>query len=69
MPYCPECHDEFQDWVNECPDCKVPLVDVLPSLPVEVMREGDLVLLATAPNEIEAQLWKGYSKITVYIRW
>jgi hypothetical protein len=59
MPYCPQCRDEFQDWVKECPDCKVPLVDVLPPLPEEVTREGPLVHIATAPNEIEARLWKG----------
>ena len=58
MPYCPKCRDEFQDWVKECPDCKVKLVDELPPLPEEVSREGDLVQVATAPNEIEAQLWK-----------
>ncbi|MBN2074800.1 MAG: DUF2007 domain-containing protein [Dehalococcoidales bacterium] len=59
MPYCPNCRDEFQDWVEECPDCKVKLVDELPPLPEEVKREGDLVHVATAPNEIEARLWKG----------
>ncbi len=59
MPYCPECRDEFEDWVKECPDCKVKLVDELPPLPEEKMREGPLVHIATAPNEIEARLWKG----------
>ena len=59
MPYCPNCRDEFQDWVEECPDCKVKLVDELPPLPEEITREGALVHLATAPNEIEARLWKG----------
>ena len=59
MPFCPECHDEFEDRVKVCPDCKVPLVDELPPEPEEKMREGKLVLLASAPNEIEADLWKG----------
>ncbi len=27
MPYCPRCHDEFQDWVKVCPDCGLDLVD------------------------------------------
>lgn len=31
MPYCPECHDEFQDWVKICPDCQVALVGELPA--------------------------------------
>lgn len=26
MRYCKECGDEFQDWVQECPDCHIPLV-------------------------------------------
>lgn len=59
MPYCPKCRDEFRDWVEECPDCKVRLVDKLLPLPEEVAREGSLVHVATAPNEIEARLWKG----------
>ena len=29
MPFCPKCRDEFQDWVELCPDCHVPLVDRL----------------------------------------
>ena len=59
MPFCPKCRDEFRDWVEECPDCKVKLVDALPPLPEEVFKEGTLVHVATAPNEIEARLWKG----------
>ena len=26
MRYCKECGDEFQDWVQECPDCHIPLI-------------------------------------------
>lgn len=59
MPYCPECRDEFQDWVETCPDCKVPLVKELPPLPEEEFSDDALALVATAPNEIEAHLWKG----------
>ncbi|UCD10207.1 MAG: DUF2007 domain-containing protein [Dehalococcoidales bacterium] len=59
MPYCPNCRDEFRDWVEECPDCKVKLVNELPPLPEEFIKEGGLVHVATAPNEIEARLWKG----------
>ena len=59
MPYCPNCHDEFQDWVEECPDCKVKLVNELPPLPEKAIREDQLIHIATAPNEIEARLWKG----------
>jgi hypothetical protein len=30
MPFCPECHDEFQEWVKVCPDCGRELVEQLP---------------------------------------
>lgn len=33
MPFCPKCHDEFQDWVRTCPDCGVDLVAELPAPP------------------------------------
>ena len=59
MPYCPNCRDEFQDWVETCPDCKVPLVNELTPLPEMEIPDNSLVLVATAPNEIEAHLWKG----------
>ena len=35
MPFCPECRDEFEDWVETCPDCHVRLVPVLPEPPSE----------------------------------
>jgi hypothetical protein len=27
MKHCPECGDEFEDWVKECPDCHVDLLN------------------------------------------
>ena len=69
MPYCPECRDEFQEWVMVCPDCDVPLVDILPELTVDepASRPGStvepsqekLAYIATAPNESLAMLWAG----------
>ncbi len=29
MPFCPNCRDEFQDWVKVCSDCNSTLVDKL----------------------------------------
>ena len=29
MPYCPDCRDEYQRGISECPYCGVNLVDVL----------------------------------------
>jgi hypothetical protein len=30
MPYCPQCHTEFQADANECSDCLIPLVEGKP---------------------------------------
>jgi hypothetical protein len=61
MPFCPECRDEFQDWVKTCPDCKVPLVDKLLPLPPprSLFNNEPMVYVATAPNEQIAFLWAG----------
>jgi hypothetical protein len=64
MPFCPECRDEFEDWVKTCPDCKVPLVDKLPPKPPKPPRQPrfnnePMVHIATAPNEAVAFLWAG----------
>src|SRR5512136_1613978 len=72
MPFCPRCHDEFEDWVETCPDCRVRLVAELraeteptPS-PGHAWRhtrparaKDELVRLATASNEPEARMWAG----------
>ena len=62
MPYCPQCRDEFQDWVKVCPDCNVTLVNELTSLQKRDMSEESLVLIATAPNEMVAHMWSGILK-------
>jgi hypothetical protein len=50
MPFCPDCRGEFQDWVKECPDCKVPLVEILPPQPKAVKNEK--VVLPASPRLI-----------------
>lgn len=30
MPYCPQCRYEYETGIGKCPDCGVPLVDLLP---------------------------------------
>ncbi len=62
MPYCPNCRDEFEDWVTVCPDCKVPLVAELLPEPEERFREGPLVEIVTVRGEIEARIVKGILK-------
>lgn len=59
MPYCPQCRDEFQDWVKVCPDCKVTLVVELPPQPEHEEMDEPLVYVATAPNESVATMWSG----------
>ena len=69
MPYCPECRDEFQDWVKVCPDCNVALVEKLPPLPKRKKlvskrkkRDEPMVHIATAPNDMIANMWLGILK-------
>ena len=57
MPYCPDCRDEFQEWVEFCPDCKVALVEELPVLPEHREINEPLVYIATGPNEPVARMW------------
>ena len=59
MPYCLNCRDEFEDWVEVCPDCGISLVDELPNPLTEIMSDEPLVRIATAPNEAIAHMWSG----------
>jgi len=60
MPYCPKCRDEFQNWVEVCPDCQVALVDELPPVPEPTRRDNEpIVSVAIAPNETVAYMWAG----------
>ena len=59
MLYCPQCRDEFQDWVKVCPDCNVSLVDQLPVQDEDEETEEPVVYIATAPNESVANMWAG----------
>jgi len=64
MPFCPDCRDEFQDWVEVCPDCGVRLVDTLPEppppepppKPKKVLSSESLVTVATFNYPLEAHL-------------
>jgi hypothetical protein len=72
MPFCPRCRDEFEDWVETCPDCRVRLVAELrveteptPS-PGHAWRhtrparaKDELVQFASASSETEARMWAG----------
>jgi len=51
MPFCPECRSEYVAGHDSCTDCKVPLVDELPTKP-----EYELVEVYAAADLMEAQL-------------
>jgi hypothetical protein len=60
MPFCPECRDDFQDWVKMCPDCGVALVRELPPGPEhEAADDEPVVFAAAAPSEPIAHTWAG----------
>ncbi len=59
MSYCPRCRDEFESWVEACPDCRIPLVEQLSASPEPFENDEPLVKIATAPNEPIANMWSG----------
>ncbi len=71
MPFCPNCRDEFEDWVKICPDCNLALMSKLPPLPPKIKIPSDPIMyvatapndsimyVATAPNEPIAYFWVG----------
>jgi hypothetical protein len=48
--YCPQCREEFQDWVKTCPDCDRPLVAELPPEPSHQAPEVRVVLQTSDPD-------------------
>lgn len=55
--YCPDGDGAFEDWVEKCPECGRTLQTDAPSDPLNFAEEADLVWLATAPNQPEAEMW------------
>lgn len=63
MPFCPRCLCEFQDWVEVCIDCGIPLVKTMPepesapeSEPEVVHLPESLVTVARFNYPLEAHL-------------
>jgi predicted Zn-ribbon and HTH transcriptional regulator len=57
MKHCPECGDEFEDWVKECPDCYVDLLDgPKPAVekPQPHLSRDELVTIASYSHAEEA---------------
>ncbi len=71
MPrYCPAGDGAFDDWVDTCPECGRGLQD--DPVDEQALAESDeIVWLATAPNEPEAQMWASTvrgANIPVFVR-
>ena len=63
MPFCPQCRDEFEDWVEVCPDCQVRLVPALPEPPEPPEPERryttePLVTVAAFPFPLKAHVFR-----------
>jgi hypothetical protein len=56
MPFCPECEAEYEDGVETCTDCGVPLVADLPADETPDTAEGEPVALRNFSNAAEASL-------------
>jgi hypothetical protein len=55
--YCPKGDGAFEDWVEKCPECGSLLQDREPAEAMSFDESADLVWLATAPNQPEAEMW------------
>lgn len=59
MPFCPKCREEFQDWINTCPRCKVKLIHKLQPFPKQVkdkLPDEKIVTIARFSHPEEAYL-------------
>jgi hypothetical protein len=54
MPFCPKCCGEFQEWVKECPDCKLTLVAERPPVP-EKSKYDEIKLVTVASYNYPTQ--------------
>ncbi len=56
MPFCPQCKYEYVDGVQECPDCRIPLVAELPEEDKEKLTEEEYVGLHPLPSQLYAEM-------------
>lgn len=54
---CPAGDGAFEEWVETCPECGRSLIDARLETPNSHENAPQVVWLATAPNEPEAQMW------------
>jgi len=56
MPFCPKCKYEYREGIKRCPDCDLPLRAHLREESEPEPMEDAWVVVATAPNEMEARV-------------
>jgi hypothetical protein len=56
MPFCPECEAEYEEGVESCTDCGLPLVAELPPHDQPDTAEGEPVPLRNFSNAAEASM-------------
>jgi hypothetical protein len=56
VPFCPECEAEYEEGVETCTDCGVPLVAELPPREAPDTADGEPVAMRTFANAAEASL-------------
>ena len=59
MPFCPRCQCEYRRGVRQCPDCRIELVDTLPSPAPLPQVDFTEVELCTIQGEIHTKLLQG----------
>lgn len=68
MPFCPNCHYEFESSVKTCPECKVDLVEKLDDV---ATTEEDFVEIYAVGTRLEADVVRGIleeEKLAVLVR-
>jgi len=59
MPFCSACRTEYEDRIDRCESCGIPLIDALPEETVDRGTAGiELVDLAVFSNVSEAEMIK-----------
>ena len=56
MPFCPECEAEYEEGVESCTDCGVPLVAELPPDETPDVADGEPMPLRNFSNAAEANM-------------
>jgi hypothetical protein len=59
MPFCPVCRSEYEQGIEKCRDCDVPLVESLPPENAEAEPNAHLVEIYEAAGDEEGYIIRG----------